>query len=68
MPSTQGAREQFRWDDDKLTHEPTRARFTLGSQFVNYGRTGSVLSNGDDFQREDVLKMAYQLVLEKSRR
>jgi hypothetical protein len=33
---------------------------------VNYGRAGSVLANGDDFEREDVLKMAHELVLEKA--
>jgi hypothetical protein len=62
--STQVNRDQFKWHGNKLIHEPTGARFTIGSQIVNYGRAGSVLPNGDDFEKEDVLAVAHQLILE----
>lgn len=67
-PSTQVTRDQFEWDGDRLTHIPTGARFNARSDWVNYGRAGEILPNGDDFERSDVLKVAKQIVDERLRR
>jgi hypothetical protein len=58
MPYTKVVREQFGWNGNRLIHKPTGARFTLGSDFMNLGRIGCVLPNGDDFEKVEVLKMA----------
>jgi hypothetical protein len=60
-------REQFEILQDVVIHKPTGARFSAhpGRQeiaFLNWGRAGDLLENGDDYRREDVHAMAEQLL------
>jgi len=61
---TKVARDQFKWDGDRLIHEPTGAKFHRNSDFVNYGRADEDLEDGTCYEREDVLEMAHQLILD----
>jgi hypothetical protein len=55
-------RDQFEIQGNVVAHVPTGARFTVGSDFVNWGRAGDVLPDGDDFERKDILHIAIQIM------
>ena len=59
---TKVTRDQFEIEGKVVRHVPTGARFTVGSDFINWGRAGDVLPNGDDFERKDVLHMAIEIM------
>ena len=59
---TKVARDQFEIDGKVVRHIPTGAYFTVGSDFINWGRAGDILPNGDAFERADVLHMAIEIL------
>jgi hypothetical protein len=59
--------DQFDIEENSVVHRPTNARFSAypgrpEGHLVNWGITGSVLPNGDDFDREDVANLALELL------
>jgi hypothetical protein len=65
--------DQFQWKGDTLVHIPTGAWFKWSypnsdSYDLNFswGAAGDVLPNGDDYEREEIKRMA--LVLLEGRR
>jgi hypothetical protein len=67
--------DQFKWQGEKLVHEPTGASFqwsyprTESYQVtINWGRAGDVLPNGDDYEREDIALVAGVLLGEQRER
>ena len=61
--------DQFTWIEDWLVHIPTGARFKWSypnsqSNAVtrNWGVAGNVLPNGDDYERDEIERMAYVLL------
>lgn len=65
--------DQFEWMDGWLVHKPTGARFmwrypnSLSYDLTyNWGAAGNVLPNGDDYERDEIERMA--LVLLKAQR
>jgi hypothetical protein len=72
MPGTPVSRDQFEWEDNRLVHKPTNARFAWSypngeseSYTLNWGSAGDRLSNGEDYDREDVVRVAKELLLAK---
>ena len=72
MPLKKPTEDQFRWDDDVLTHDPTGARWWWAypeSQSLdighNPGHLGDVLDNGDDYDEDEVRETAYSLLAKK---
>jgi hypothetical protein len=57
-------RDQFAILGKRLRHVPTGARFSVGSDVINWGRAGDVLPNGDDFEREDIRRVAIEIMRE----
>lgn len=65
--------DQFEWIDEWIVHKPTGARFKWAypkSQsndiLANWGSAGDVLPNGDDYEKDEIARMA-QVLLEKQR-
>ena len=63
---------QFEWQGERLVHKPTGASFAWSSpnsespyMTVNWGMVGSVLANGDDYEQDEVGRMATLLLEEK---
>ena len=63
-------------NDVQVVHKPTGARFStypydhpkdVEIQFLNWGRAGDRLENGDDYEREDVRRVAHELLREQAR-
>ena len=46
----------------RVTHVPTGAWFS--GDFASYGRYGSVLVNGDEYERSDVFNLAHEIIAE----
>ena len=63
MPYTRVTREQFVMRGREVKHLPTGA--TFAAQFVNWGRCGAVLPNGDDFDQDEVVKLAHTILIER---
>lgn len=67
MARTRVTEDQFRVDENGVTHTPTNARWTAypgrpEPSVINWGMVGSVLPNGDDYWREDVEPIALKLL------
>jgi predicted secreted protein len=59
--------DQFEVRENSVVHRPTGAEFTAYPghpefQYMNWGRAGEVLPNGDDFDRDEVEKVAAKLL------
>lgn len=76
---TQVKSEQFDIKSDiEVVHKPTGATFStyryenpedaVSAVTINWGRAGDVLSNGDDYAREDVKSIACELLLGQARK
>ena len=59
---TKVTEDQFEIYGPIVRHVPTGARFTVGSDIVNWGRAGDVLPSGEEFEREDVQRMAFKIM------
>jgi len=75
MPGTPVSRDQFEWDGNRLIHKPSKATFAWAypnsesdSVVMNWGLAGDLLPSGEDYDREDVGRVAKELLLEKKRR
>jgi hypothetical protein len=71
LPYTKVLQEQFSWESDRLVHQPTGAWFAWSypdsdsdDVVINWSRCGDLLDNGDDFDRDDVGRMASELLAE----
>ena len=67
MPYTKVTQEQFESKENEVVHKPTGARFTAYKgiaqpHIVNWGRCGEVLASGEDYDREDVQRVAVTLL------
>jgi hypothetical protein len=66
-------REQFQWIDNKLVHNQTGAQFSWSypkqplstDMRINWKNAGNVLPNGDHYDREDIRRVALELLSEK---
>ena len=70
MPGTKVTADQFRLDGDEVIHTPTGARWTAYAgrpepHLESLSMLGSVLPNGDDYRREDVLPFALKMLRER---
>jgi hypothetical protein len=70
MPVTKVTRQQFEIRENEVVHTPTGACFTAypGEKEpyrVNWGMSGSLLQNGEDYRQADVSMMARQLLAER---
>ena len=70
MPGTRVTADQFKLDRNEVVHIPTNARWTAypgrpEPNLVSLGMIGSVLSNGDDYRREDVEPFALKMLRER---
>ena len=61
--------DQFKWIEDWLVHIPTGARFkwsypnsTSNAVACNWGDAGNVLPNGDDYELDEIERMASVLL------
>jgi hypothetical protein len=73
MPGTPVKHEQFALEGDDVVHTPTGARFTAypgiaRPHTVNWGRCGEVLPNGDDYRRDEVGRMATDILAARMRK
>lgn len=67
MTRTRVTEDQFRVDENEVTHTPTNARWSAypgrpEPAVYSPGMLGSVLPNGDDYWREDVEPIALKLL------
>lgn len=59
---------QFKTEGTRVTHIPTGARFSTypGSDStdatINWGQAGSVLANGDEYDRDDIATVARRIL------
>jgi len=55
---------QFEVGKNKIVHKPTKAAFSFDTTFksVNWGRAGEQLSSGRDYRKDDVMRVAQQLL------
>jgi hypothetical protein len=58
---------QFEVGKNKIVHKPTRAAFSFDTgrttfKSVNWGRAGEQLSSGPDYRKDDVMRVAQQLL------
>lgn len=73
MPYKKPTIEEFDIEENLVTHRPTKATFRRSypsqplstDMMINYGLAGSVLENGDDYDREDIRVMAVRLLFVK---
>jgi hypothetical protein len=56
------AREQFRIQGPVVRHLPTGARFTKGSNVIDWGRAGDRLTSGEQYPRREVMHTALQIL------
>jgi hypothetical protein len=61
---TKVTRDQFEVDELVVRHIPTGARFSYGSDVIHWGQAGDRLPNGDEYDREDVMLLALQILRE----
>ncbi|WJR74942.1 hypothetical protein [Bradyrhizobium sp. NP1] len=67
MARTRVTEDQFRVEENEVTHIPTNMRWTAysgrpGPAYVSPAMLGSLLSNEDDYWREDVEPIARKLL------
>ena len=70
MTRTKVTPDQFRLDGNEVVHIPTSARWSSypgrpEPHLENLGMLGSILPNGEDYWKEDVLPHALQLLRER---
>ena len=72
MPYSKVEAGQFEWHGDNVVHMPTGATFAWSypnshsdKVSVNWKNAGDVLDDGRDFDRDDVMKGAMQLLGQK---
>ena len=58
---------QFTVGKNKIVHKPTMATFSFDTghttfKSVNWGRAGEQLSTGQDYRKDDVMRVAQQLL------
>jgi len=58
---------QFELGKNKIVHKPTRATFDFDTgdttfKSVDWGRAGEQLSSGQDYRKDDVMRVARQLL------
>jgi hypothetical protein len=58
---------QFEVGKNKIVHKPTQATFSFDKghttfKSVNWGRAGEQLSTGQDYRKDDVMRVAQQLL------
>ena len=58
---------QFEVGKNKIVHKPTKATFSFDTghtafKKVDWGRAGEQLSAGQDYRKEDVMRVAQQLL------
>ena len=58
---------QFELGKNKIVHKPTRATFDFDTgdttfKSVDWGRAGAQLSTGQDYRKDDVMRVARQLL------
>jgi hypothetical protein len=58
---------QFAVGKNKIVHKPTKATFGFDTghttfKSVNWGRVGEQLSTGPDYRKDDVMRVAQQLL------
>jgi hypothetical protein len=58
---------QFAVGKNKIVHKPTKATFDFdvghtAFKSVNWGRVGEQLSTGPDYRKDDVMRVAQQLL------
>ena len=58
---------QFEVGKNKIVHKPTKATFSFDTghatfKSVNWGRAGEQLSTGQDYRKDDVMRVAQQLL------
>jgi hypothetical protein len=58
---------QFELGKNKIVHKPTRATFDFDTgdttfKSVDWGRAGEQLSTGQDYRKDDVMRVARQLL------
>jgi hypothetical protein len=58
---------QYQVGKNKIVHKPTQATFSFDTgqttfKSVNWGRAGEQLSTGHDYRKEDVMRVAQQLL------
>jgi hypothetical protein len=59
--------DQFEWEDGKLVHLPTGARFAPDAKVLDWGRIHQPLAGGDAYDPVDVGFVAGRLVLKSPR-
>jgi len=70
MTRTKVTADQFRLEGNKVVHIPTNARWTAypgrpEPHMENLGMLGSVLPNGDDYCKEDVMPFVLKMLRER---
>ena len=58
-------KEQFKWEGERLIHQPTGAKFHLRSDVVNLGAAGDDLPDGTMFLAEEIIAVASDLVRQR---
>ena len=58
---------QFEVGKNKIVHKPTKATFSFDTgqtifKNVDWGRAGERLSTGQDYRKDDVMRVAQQLL------
>jgi hypothetical protein len=58
---------QFEVGKNKIVHKPTKATFSFDTghtsfKNVDWGRAGEPLSTGQDYRKDDVMRVAQQLL------
>jgi hypothetical protein len=58
---------QFEVSKNKIVHKPTKATFSFHAghatfKSVDWGRAGEQLSTGQDYRKDDVMRVAQQLL------
>ena len=61
------APSQFQFGKNKIVHNPTKATFSFDTghatfKSVNWGSAGEQLSTGQDYRKDDVMRVAQQLL------
>lgn len=67
MARTRVTEDQFQVDENEVVHRPTGARWTAypgrpEPHLCSAGMLGSLLPSGEDYRREDVERVALQLL------
>lgn len=69
MAMLKATEEEFEVSGNKAVHRPTGARFTRSypesdsdDAVINWGKAGSVLDNGDEYDQEDIANVARKIL------